>query len=109
MSEHEDRVMKGGMFSPPAGPLALPTGHVSAEHVPAHDGGAHASLPLREEVIVESLATAFSADHLTAAAGSEHPSVELGAPKTERWRDPGRARRRSRLVRSRSFARAIGH
>ena len=85
VSEHEDRMMKGRILSPPAGPLALAPGATyRPEHVPTHDGGTHTRFPLREEVIVESLTTAFSADHLTAAAGSEDPFVELSAPNTER-------------------------
>src|ERR1022692_382349 len=85
VSEHEDRVMKGGILSPPAGPLALaPRATYWTEHVPTHDGGAHTRFPLREEVVVESLATAFSANHSTAAEGSEHPFVELGTANPER-------------------------
>src|ERR1039458_6937977 len=85
VSEHEDRVMIGGVLSPPAGPLALvPRSTYRAEHVPTHDRGTHTRSPLREEVVVESLPSAFSADHLAAAAGGEHPFVQLTAPNPER-------------------------
>jgi hypothetical protein len=63
--EHEDRVMKRGLCSPPAGPVAVasrPTDRT--EHVPTHDGGANAGLPLRHEVVIYSMASAFPAGHL---------------------------------------------
>jgi hypothetical protein len=85
VSKHEHRVVEGGNLSPPAGPLALaPRSSDRAEHVPAHDGGAHARFPLREEVVVQSLSSTFSADHLTAAASGENPVMELGTSDTER-------------------------
>jgi hypothetical protein len=84
VSEHEDWVVKGGIFPPPTGPLArLPRATYRAEHVATHDGRTNTRLPLREEVVVESFATAFSPDHLIAAAGCEQPFVELEAPNPE--------------------------
>jgi hypothetical protein len=78
VSEHEDWVMKRGILSPPAGPIAFaPRATYRSEHVPSHDRGAHTRSPPREEVIVESLASAFSANHLVAASGSEQPIVDL--------------------------------
>ncbi len=83
--EHKDRVMKWRLVPPPASPLALaPWAPYRAEHVPTHDGGTHTRSPFREEVVIESFTTAFSADHLIAAAGGEDPFVERGASYTER-------------------------
>src|ERR1700722_13894006 len=77
-------MMKGRILSPPARPLALvPRTTDRAEHVPTHDGGTDTGSSLREEGIVDPLITAFSADHLPAAAGSEDPFVESGSPNPE--------------------------
>src|ERR1019366_1663295 len=83
--ERLDRVMKGRILSPPAGPIALaPWATYWAEHVPTHDGGTHTRFPLREELVVEPFISAIIADHLTPAAGGEHPFVELTTPNPER-------------------------
>ena len=85
VSEHEDRVMKGGLLSPPAGPLAIAPGSTyRPEHVPTHDGGAHTRSPLREVLVIDPRVAAVIADHLPSAAGGEDPFVELHAPETER-------------------------
>src|SRR5580700_3298934 len=77
--------MEGRIFSPPARPLApCPRAADRAEHVPTHDGGTDTRCTLREEGVVEPLTSAFSADHLTAASGSEDPFMELGSPDPER-------------------------
>jgi hypothetical protein len=85
VGEHEDRMTKGRLLPPPAGPLALaPRATYRAEHVPAHDGGTDTRPPLREELVVESFVSAVTVDHLSSAAGGEDPLVELHAPDPER-------------------------
>src|ERR1700722_6897339 len=77
VSEHEYRVVKGRILSPPADPLVLdPRPTYRAEHVPPHDGGAHARSPRREELVVEPLLSAVNADHLNPATGAEDPFLE---------------------------------
>src|ERR1700722_10635322 len=96
--------MKGRIISPPARPLTLAPGSTDrAEHVPTHDRRADTRFPLREEGVVEALTSAFSADHLAAAAGFEDPIVELGTPNPERileilQRPRGVAIERNRVV-----------
>src|ERR1700677_893171 len=53
VGQHEDRVMKGRILSPPRRPPVLaPRATEGAEHVPTHDGRTPSRSPLREEPVV---------------------------------------------------------
>src|SRR5450631_779261 len=105
VSEHEDRVMKGRILSPPAGPIALaPWATYWAEHVPTHDGGTHTRFPLREEVVVKPLNYRLLCRSSDCRCGWRTPIRGAGCPQPRAdCRDPGGARRRNHRARSRSY------
>ena len=74
MAEHEDRVVIGRVWAPPAFPFLVgPRAALRAEHVSAHDGGADIVVRMDEEIVVEALCTALLTGHLGAVLGCKGP------------------------------------
>jgi hypothetical protein len=86
--QDEDRMVEGGILSPPAFPRLVPRSGAAAEHVPPHDGPAGAA----EDVLGERRArvdlAAFRSVALTERLETDKPGVQLltADPKRMFWR-----------------------
>src|SRR4051812_24156674 len=84
--QHEDRVLEGWLVAPPALPVLVGPGAAKgAEHVAAHDGGAHALEGFCRVAVVEPRAAPLAADHGLEGAGGEEPVHDLDGVLAERF------------------------
>src|SRR3954464_7658865 len=83
--QHEDRVLEGRSVAPPALPVLVGPGAAEgAEHVAAHDGGAHALEGPGRVAVVQPRAAPLDADHGLEGAGGEEPVHDLDGVLAER-------------------------
>src|SRR3954447_7168317 len=76
--QHEDRVLEGRVVAPPALPVLVGPGAAKgAEHVAAHDRGAHALEGPGRVAVVQPRAAPLAADHGLEGAGGKEPVHDL--------------------------------
>src|SRR4051794_19463835 len=76
--QHEDRVLEGRGAAPPALPVLVGPGAAKrAEHVAAHDGGAHGLEGPGRVAVVQPRAAPLAAAHGLEGAGGEEPAHDL--------------------------------